>query len=202
MTIAGLPSQLSFTARCGETGRDRRCRLASLHIAAQSRRSATQPCYRPQEYEEVQVPLRYLHTMVRVANIEKSLEFYCKKLGMEEVRRTESEAGRYTLIFLAAPQDKDQAVTQRAPLLELTFNWDPENYGEGRDTEVLTDPRDVASTIVKCADDIELPELVELLPTRPVGAVVCRLCEGSRWELVGADRWCCRRCHGLGWTLA
>jgi lactoylglutathione lyase len=70
--------------------------------------------------------------MVRVANIENSLDFYCKKLGMEEVRRTESQAGRYTLIFLAAPQDKSRAAAERAPLLELTHNWDPEAYGEGR----------------------------------------------------------------------
>ena len=55
------------------------------------------------------MPLRYLHTMVRVADIEKSLDFYCKKLGMEEVRRSESEAGRYTLVFLAAPADKGRA---------------------------------------------------------------------------------------------
>ena len=78
------------------------------------------------------MPLRYLHTMVRVANIEKSLDFYCKKLGMQEVRRVENEAGRFTLIFLAAPEDKARAATERAPLLELTFNWDPEAYGEGR----------------------------------------------------------------------
>jgi lactoylglutathione lyase len=70
--------------------------------------------------------------MVRVTNIEQSLDFYCKKLGMEEVRRIESEAGRYTNIFLAAPSDKERASTERAPLLELTFNWDPEKYGEGR----------------------------------------------------------------------
>ena len=78
------------------------------------------------------VPLRYLHTMVRVANIEKSLDFYCKKLGMQEVRRIESEAGRYTNIFLTAPEDKSRATAEKAPLLELTFNWDPEVYGEGR----------------------------------------------------------------------
>src|SRR5262245_49415512 len=77
-----------------------------------------------------------------------------------------------------------------------------ENYGEGRDKVVLTDPRDVASTIVKCAGDIGVPELIDLLPNRPEGAVACRLCEGSRWESAGASRWCCRRCHGLGWTLA
>jgi lactoylglutathione lyase len=76
--------------------------------------------------------MRYLHTMVRVADVEKSLDFYCSKLGMREVRRVESEAGRFTLIFLAAPEDSAQAAAQRAPLLELTFNGDPEVYGEGR----------------------------------------------------------------------
>ena len=76
--------------------------------------------------------MRYLHTMVRVADVEKSLDFYCSKLGMREVRRVESEAGRFTLIFLAAPEDSAQAAALRAPLLELTFNWDPEVYGEGR----------------------------------------------------------------------
>jgi lactoylglutathione lyase len=70
--------------------------------------------------------------MVRVANVEKSLDFYCNKLGMQETRRIDSEAGRYTNIFLTAPDDKSRATTEKAPLLELTFNWDPEVYGEGR----------------------------------------------------------------------
>ena len=78
------------------------------------------------------MPLRYLHTMVRVANVEKSLDFYCNKLGMQETRRIDSEAGRYTNIFLTAPDDKSRATAEKAPLLELTFNWDPEVYGEGR----------------------------------------------------------------------
>ena len=69
--------------------------------------------------------MRYLHTMVRVANVEASLDFYCRKLGMEETRRVESEAGRFTLIFLAAPEDKTRGIAERAPLLELTYNWDP-----------------------------------------------------------------------------
>src|SRR5262249_21620170 len=77
-------------------------------------------------------PMRYLHTMVRIGNIDQSLDFYCRRLGLEEVRRVESETGRYTLIFLAAPADKTRAAAERAPLLELTFNWDPERYGEGR----------------------------------------------------------------------
>lgn len=76
--------------------------------------------------------MRYLHTMVRVADVDASLDFYCNKLGMVETRRTENEAGRFTLIFLAAPEDKDSAVSRRAPELELTYNWDPEEYGEGR----------------------------------------------------------------------
>jgi len=76
--------------------------------------------------------MRYLHTMVRVTDVDQSLDFYCTKLGLKEVRRTESEAGRYTLIFLAAPDDEESGRTMRAPLLELTYNWDPETYGEGR----------------------------------------------------------------------
>ena len=76
--------------------------------------------------------MKYLHTMVRVTDIDKSLDFYCTKLGMVEVRRHDSEAGRYTLVFLAAPEDRQQAEAERAPLLELTYNWDPEVYGEGR----------------------------------------------------------------------
>lgn len=76
--------------------------------------------------------MRFLHTMVRITDVDQSLDFFCNKLGLREVRRTESEAGRYTLIFLAAPDDEDTAKTARAPLLELTYNWDPETYGEGR----------------------------------------------------------------------
>ena len=76
--------------------------------------------------------MRYLHTMVRVADIDASLDFYCNKLGMTEVRRVESEAGRFTLIFLAASEDEQAGRDSRAPLLELTHNWDPEAYGEGR----------------------------------------------------------------------
>jgi lactoylglutathione lyase len=76
--------------------------------------------------------MRYLHTMVRITDVDRSLDFYCNKLGMTEVRRVDSEAGRYTLIFLAAPEDQDSGRAKRAPLLELTYNWDPEVYGEGR----------------------------------------------------------------------
>ncbi|GLK78429.1 VOC family protein [Methylopila turkensis] len=69
--------------------------------------------------------MRYLHTMVRVTDIDASLDFYCGKLGLEEVRRAENEQGRYTLVFLAPPGQPDAQV-------ELTYNWDPEAYGEGR----------------------------------------------------------------------
>ena len=69
--------------------------------------------------------MKDLHTMVRVSDLEKSLDFYCNKLGLVELRRYDSEAGRFTLVFLAAPGDEDAQV-------ELTYNWDPEEYGEGR----------------------------------------------------------------------
>ena len=76
--------------------------------------------------------MRYLHTMVRVTNIEQSLDFYCNKLGMEAVRRFDNPAGRFTLVFLAAPSDKATGIADKAPLLELTYNYDPETYGGGR----------------------------------------------------------------------
>ena len=76
--------------------------------------------------------MRYLHTMVRVANLEESLDFYCNKMGMVEVRRTENESGRYTLVFLAASEDVEDGRSVAAPLVELTYNWDPEDYTGGR----------------------------------------------------------------------
>ena len=76
--------------------------------------------------------MRYLHTMVRVSDVDASLDFYCNKLGMVETRRVESEKGRFTLIFLAGQEDMPGAKETRAPLLELTHNWDPEEYSGGR----------------------------------------------------------------------
>ena len=76
--------------------------------------------------------MRFLHTMVRIADIDASLDFYCNKLGLVETRRFDHEAGRFTLIFLAAPQDEANARERRAPELELTYNWDPEDYDGGR----------------------------------------------------------------------
>jgi len=70
--------------------------------------------------------------MVRVNNLQQSLAFYCDKLGLSEVNRIESEEGRFTLVYLAAPMDKDNAVTIEAPTLELTYNWDTEEYSGGR----------------------------------------------------------------------
>ncbi|MBI1364653.1 MAG: lactoylglutathione lyase [Alphaproteobacteria bacterium] len=76
--------------------------------------------------------MEYLHTMVRVSDLEQSLDFYCNKLGLVEVDRMENEQGRFTLVFLAAPGDRERAGRDKAPLVELTYNWDPEEYGGGR----------------------------------------------------------------------
>lgn len=76
--------------------------------------------------------MRYLHTMVRVANVDEALDFYCHKLGLQEVRRVDSQQGRFTLIFLAAPEDVVSGTAHKAPLVELTYNWDPESYSGGR----------------------------------------------------------------------
>jgi len=76
--------------------------------------------------------MKYLHTMVRITNIEESLDFFCDKLGLVEIRRKEVPEGKFTLIFLAAPEDKNTAIETRSPEIELTYNWDPENYDKGR----------------------------------------------------------------------
>ncbi|MEX6632900.1 VOC family protein [Hyphococcus lacteus] len=76
--------------------------------------------------------MQYLHTMVRVRDLEKSLDFYCNKLGLEEVNRYDVEAGRFTLVFLAAPNDIERAKEKDGPMVELTYNWDPEEYDGGR----------------------------------------------------------------------
>ncbi|MGO4525564.1 VOC family protein [Microvirga sp. 2MCAF35] len=76
--------------------------------------------------------MEYLHTMVRVSNLDESLDFFCNKFGLVEVRRTENEKGRYTLVFLAAPDDVEKSKGSKAPLLELTYNWDESEYTGGR----------------------------------------------------------------------
>jgi lactoylglutathione lyase len=126
--------------------------------------------------------MKYLHTMVRVTDLEQSLDFYCNKLGLVEVQRYENEKGRFTLVFLAAPGDEDRA------MVELTYNWDPEDYGIGRafghlayqvdDIYALCDklmksgvtinrpPRDGRMAFVRSPDDIsiELLQKGEALP--------------------------------------
>lgn len=74
--------------------------------------------------------MKYLHTMVRVSDLDASLDFYCRQLGLQELKRTENERGRFTLVFLAAPGDT--AAGAQAPCVELTWNWDPEDYTGGR----------------------------------------------------------------------
>lgn len=76
--------------------------------------------------------MRYLHTMVRVTDLGAALDFYCNKLGLIESHRMESENGRFTLVYLAAPADAERAKTDKAPLVELTYNWDTEVYTGGR----------------------------------------------------------------------
>ncbi|MDO1583851.1 lactoylglutathione lyase [Rhizobium oryzicola] len=76
--------------------------------------------------------MRYLHTMVRIKDLDASMDFYTRVFGLQEVRRIENEKGRFTLIFLAAPEDVDAATNDKAPCLELTYNWDTEDYTGGR----------------------------------------------------------------------
>lgn len=76
--------------------------------------------------------MRYLHTMVRVTDLDQALHFYCDLLGLVETRRVDNEKGRFTLVFLSAPEDVEQARQRHAPLIELTYNWDAEVYTGGR----------------------------------------------------------------------
>lgn len=76
--------------------------------------------------------MKYLHTMVRVSDLDEALAFYCEKLGLVEVSRYDNEGGRFTLVFLAAPGDVESARDNNSPLVELTYNWDREEYGGGR----------------------------------------------------------------------
>ena len=127
--------------------------------------------------------MKYLHTMVRVSDLDASIDFYCNKLGLEELRRHESEAGRFTLVFLAAPGDEDAQI-------ELTYNWDPEEYTGGRNfghlayrveniydlcqhlvdegVTISRSPRDGRMAFVRSPDNIsiELLQAGEALPPR------------------------------------
>ena len=94
--------------------------------------------------------MRYLHTMVRVENVDESLRFFCDLLGMKEIRRRDSEGGRFTLIFLAAPEDEEAARANQAPMIELTYNWPPEDGGA---TESYTGGRNFGH-VAYVVDDI------------------------------------------------
>ena len=90
--------------------------------------------------------MRYLHTMVRVSNLEQSLDFYCNKLGLKQVRRVDHEAGRFTLVFVAAEGQEDCAI-------ELTHNWDPEEYAGGRNFgHVAYEVDDIYATCARLRD--------------------------------------------------
>ena len=86
----------------------------------------------PRSTEGKYAAVRYLHTMVRVSDLDASLDFYCDKLGLVEVSRAENPGGRFTLVFLCAPGDEEAARQSKAPMVELTYNWDPEDYKGGR----------------------------------------------------------------------
>lgn len=97
--------------------------------------------------------MRYLHTMVRIRDIDESMAFYVDRLGLVEVRRMDHEAGRYTLIFLAAPEDVEAAKRNKAPMIELTYNWDPEEYQGGRNFGHLAyEVDDIYATCQKLLD--------------------------------------------------
>ena len=126
--------------------------------------------------------MKYLHTMVRVTNLEASLDFYCNKLGLRELQRRESEQGRFTLVFLAAPGDDDAQI-------ELTWNWDPEVSGEGRNfghlaysvkdiyalcahlqqhgVTINRPPRDGRMAFIRSPDNISIELLQEGAPLPP-----------------------------------
>jgi lactoylglutathione lyase len=94
--------------------------------------------------------MRYLHTMVRVADLDTALDFYCTKLGLREIRRIDNDKGRFTLVFLAAPDDAEQAAQNQAPMVELTYNWDKEQYSGGRNFGHLAyRVRDIYATCAK-----------------------------------------------------
>ncbi len=133
--------------------------------------------------------MEYLHTMVRVSDLDRSLDFYCNKLGLVETSRRDDEKGRYTLVFLSAPGDLERAKTTRSPLVELTYNWDEHAYSGGRNfghlayrvddiyatCEKLMDagvtinrpPRDGYMAFIKTPDNISI-ELLQRGEPKPV----------------------------------
>jgi lactoylglutathione lyase len=105
--------------------------------------------------------MRYLHTMIRVTDVEKTLHFFVNLLGMTEVRRIDNEKGRFTLIFLAASDDVEAGRANKAPLVELTHNWDPEEYKSGRNFGHLAyevdDIYDLCDRLMKAGVTINRP---------------------------------------------
>jgi lactoylglutathione lyase len=134
--------------------------------------------------------MKYLHTMVRVKDLELSLEFYCEKLGMVELSRYDNEGGRFTLVFLAASEDAAAARQNKAPVVELTYNWDAEDYPKGRNfghlayrveniyetCQQLMDagvtinrpPRDGYMAFIKSPDEISIELLQAGKPLTPI----------------------------------
>lgn len=125
--------------------------------------------------------MRYLHTMVRVRDIDESLDFYCNKFGLKEVRRTENEKGRFTLIFLAASQDEGRSASERAPELELTYNWDPEDYSGGRNFGHLAY---VVDNIYETCQDLADKGVVINRPPRDGNMAFVRSPDGISIELI------------------
>lgn len=125
--------------------------------------------------------MRYLHTMVRVRDIDESLDFYCNKFGLKEVRRTENEKGRFTLIFLAAPEDEGRSAAERAPELELTYNWDPEEYTGGRNFGHLAY---VVDDIYKTCQDLSDKGVLINRPPRDGNMAFIRSPDGISIELI------------------
>jgi lactoylglutathione lyase len=133
--------------------------------------------------------MEYLHTMVRVTDLDKSLDFYCGKLGLVEMSRIVNDKGRYTLVYLAAPSDADAAAKTKRPLVELTYNWDPEVYTGGRNfghlafavddiyatcaklqkagVTINRPPRDGYMAFIRSPDDISI-ELLQKGEPRPL----------------------------------
>ena len=113
--------------------------------------------------------MRYLHTMIRANDLDKTLEFFVSYLGLVEVRRYDSEQGRFTLVFLAAPDDIDRAEASQSPLVEITYNWDPQDYDVYDTCQKLYDagvvinrpPRDGRMAFVKSPDGISIELLQE-----------------------------------------
>ncbi len=96
--------------------------------------------------------MRDLHTMIRVGDLDRSLDFFCNTLGLVEARRIENEKGRYTLVYLAAPEDAARARETHAPLIELTYNWDESEYSGGRNFGHLAfEVDDIYATCAKLA---------------------------------------------------